>query len=134
MPELFLEHADTETPDAVWRRINIAPWNGDLSMKVRPYTQPLRDVVLLRAKRNPLSNRHQVVIDGETMTVEGDPDQANAQEFLDAVIEDWTGVVGNPPCDREHKIKVRVSQNLFSYLVALTNAMAGVEVRDEQKN
>jgi len=134
MAQLYLDQYDTEIPDGVWRSITISPWNGDVRMKLRPYTQPLRDVVLLRAKRNPLSNRHEVTIDGEKMTVEGDADRANAEEFLDAVIEDWEGLVGNLPCTRENKIKVRVSQVLFAYLVSLTNAMAGVQVADEEKN
>lgn len=134
MAELYLEQFDVEIPDAVWRNITLPQWNGTLRMKLRPYTQPLRDVVLQRAKRNPLSNRHQVTIDGETQTIDGDETTANNVEFLDAVIEAWEGVAGDPPCTRENKIKVRVSQMLVVYLINLTNAMAGVQVADEEKN
>lgn len=134
MAELFLDQFDIEIPDAVWRRINIAPWSGDLWLKLRPYTQSLRDIVELRAKRNPLSNRHEVTIDGEKTTVDQDNDRALKQEFLDIAIEDWRGVKGNPPATRENKIKIHGSQILTGYLVTLTNLMAGVEIVDDEKN
>lgn len=132
MPKLLLDNS--EMPDAVWRTIPIAPWNGDLRMKVRPYTQILRDVVLQRVKKSKWMKPHGIIVDGETIAIESDENRANQEEFLKAVVEDWSGVEGDPACTAENKVLLRASSILVMHLIQMTNAMAGVKVEDETGN
>jgi len=133
MPELLLEDDGVEAP-GVWRIVHIAPWNGDVSLKLRPATKGLLDVVAERAKSNPLYRRHKETIDGKTKTVDGDPNAAWQEEFLKAVVEDWKGVTGEPPCDEEHVVKLRAYVTLVNFISAETSLLAGVQNEDEEKN
>lgn len=134
MPELFLEQFDDAMPAAVWRQVNIEPWNGDLWLKLRPYTQMVRDQAARQAKQNKCFNLHKIKVDGKTVTVNGDENKAINEEFLDLVVEDWRGVAGDPPCDRENKLKLRGSTILFLWIFNTSNTMAGIEVTDDEGN
>lgn len=136
MPELFLDDVDNEQPEAVWTPIDIAPWNGDTELELRPATRALLDVVNQRAKENPLNKRHSRPIDGKKILVqEGELfQQAWQEEFLDAVIADWRKVAGNPPCDREHKLKLRGLLNLVNWISDTCRLMAGVKAEADTGN
>lgn len=130
----FIDLEDSEDPQSFWRTMHQAPFNGDVRLKVKPFTSALRAVVMQRAKTNPLNQRHQVTIDGIKKTVNADRDSAFEEEFLKAIIDEWQGVKGDPPCDDEHKVKLRKSPMLVLHLLNLTQEMAGADLEDEEKN
>lgn len=133
MPVLLLEDDGVEAP-AFWRTVEIAPWSGDLRLKVRPSAKALLDAVGQRAKDNQLYRRHKETIDGETKTVNGDPDAAWMEEYLIAVVEDWDGVEGKPECSSENKKKLRAFPSLCNWISAESRLLAGIQAEDEEKN
>jgi len=132
MAKLLLDNS--EMPESYWRRITIAPWNGDLWLKLRPYTQALRDLVAQRAKRNRWSRPHDVVVDKETIHIESDEDKARGEEFVKAIVEDWRGVEGEPACTPDNRVMLRGSMLLMGHITGVTIAMAGVKNEDEVEN
>lgn len=131
MAELLLIDDGINAP-AVWRTVHIAPWNGDVRLKLRPSTKGLLDYVTQKAKENPLHNRHYDKNVGKT--VDGDPAAAWNEEFAVAVVDDWDGVAGNADCSDDNKRKIASFNRLMNFISAESGLMAGVESQDEEKN
>lgn len=137
MPSLYLDDVENPEPESFWTDVDIEPWLGDLRLKLRPATRAVLDVVDHRAKSNPLNQRHTIVIDGKKKVVNPDYRTENAawqDEFLKLVIDEWEGVEGDPPCDDEHKSKLRGLVILVNWIVEKCKAMAGVKQQADEKN
>lgn len=135
MPELYLDEIENEAPESHWVSVDIAPWMGDLSLKLKPLTRALIDVVEERAKKNDVFNFHKVQIAGKTVGKSGNPALARQIETVKAVIDEWSGVVGDPECNDENKERVAKGQVLLvSFIYEKCSQMAGVKTETETKN
>jgi hypothetical protein len=112
---------------AEWFPLDQYPFQGDVRVKVKPATEDNLDVVRASAKENADFKAGKI-----------DESTAYSQEFIDYIVDDWSGVEdgsGLVECNRANKLKsIRHGSTFALGVTSKANYHAMVKYEAEQKN
>lgn len=135
MPRLYLGNVDEEQPESAWCKVEIAPWNGDLKLKIKPATEGVLRVIRERAKSNKNASPQTISIEGKQVELPPNGNLAFQEEYVRYVVDEWEGVEEDLPCNDTNKLLLhRASLSLVGFIMRRAEETAGVKLRADLGN